>query len=111
MSLFAFSGIGVVGQGILQPPELLSCVTAKGADRPPGEEQLAPLKKLPPDGGKYKIVIRFTAQQLNGVGVAVDEQGEKLVERVHGSVRLRVHHLFEIVYAKQVCFAVQGTAP
>ena len=29
-------GVGIVGQRIFQPPELLSRITAKGVDRPPG---------------------------------------------------------------------------
>ena len=72
VSLFAFSGIGVVGQGILQPPELLVGIAAEGDGRPPGEKHLALVDELLPDGSEDKVVLRLAAQQLDGVGVAAD---------------------------------------
>lgn len=71
--LLNLGGVGIVSQGVLQSAKLLARVAAKGVDRPPGEEHLALVEKPPSDGSKYKIMLRLTAQQLNGVGVAVDE--------------------------------------
>jgi len=56
-------------------------------------------------------VFRIAAQQLDGIGVAADEQGQQLVEGVHGGVRLRIHHLLKIAHTQQVGLAVQSTAP
>ena len=67
--------------------------------------------ELFPDGGEDQIVLRLAAQQLNGIGVAADQQREQLVEGVHRGVRLCVHHLLKLTHTQQVCFAVQSTAP
>ena len=42
------------------------------AYRPAGEEHFAPVQQLLSDGSEDKIVFRFAAQQLDGVGVAAD---------------------------------------
>ena len=50
-------------------------------------------------------------QQLNGVGVAVDEQTQQLIEGVHGGVRVIVYHLLKATHTQQISFTVQATAP
>ena len=111
MPLLNLGGVGVVGQGIFQPPELLARITAKGVDRSPGEEHLALVEKLLPDGGEHKIVLQPASQQLNGVGAAVDEQTQQFVEGVYHGICVVVHHLLEIPHAQQIGLAVQGAAP
>ena len=103
--------VGVVGQGALQPAKLLVGVAAEGDGRPAGEEHLPLVDELFPDGSQYQIMLRFTPQQLDGIGVAVDQQGEQLVKSVHSGIRLRIHHLLKVTHTQQVSLAVQGAAP
>ena len=59
MPLLDLGGIGVMGQGVLQSPELLARVAAEGVNGAPGKKHLALVEKLPPDGSEYKIMFRL----------------------------------------------------
>ena len=73
VSLFAFSGIGVVGQCIFQPTKLLVGIAPKRSSCSLGKEHLPLVDKLFSNRGTDKVVLRFTAQHLNNIGVAVGQ--------------------------------------
>ena len=92
----------VSGKGVLQPPELLRGIPTEGVDCTLGHKQLPILNHHPAGISEQEVVFRFAPQHFDGVGIAVEQELDELVEGIDRGVCLNMNDLLEIGKAEKI---------
>ena len=101
-------GQGVSGNRVLKASELGVRVMSEGSCRPLCQKQMSAVQQFPPGRGDDQVLVLIQTQDLDHIGIAVQEEVDSFPERKDHSVRGPVFKLLKRGQPDQVRRHVHG---